>query len=878
MVINNENKRDISMYKQANPTPTVDPNDANNPLPAALMLGAIGGVAGLGGSLLSKKQRKHKLRNTLLGATALPAAFLAANKWGPEAIKGKLNDFSGNVYKGYEDYIKDRLPKSMADYIGSQSTNSQAGVAAQINNLEEKQKEKVQHANTPKKDIQKDIQSMPKPTGMSYSQYTDKRQQLTSGLEDKSEWGKAQSEADAANKQLAEDREKAETAFTTSKGNIKSETTDLNTRQKQLNEQLSRLNENAQLEASTAQEAYDAARKAIKEPADTEAWKRLEEEMGRLTSEKQQAVIDRLRAEVDSLQGQAKYDALDALDAIDNADTNELGAKYNLEAAQNKVTTFGKELEDLRTKYTEKNKSLEETIKKLKDEEQGLKGKIYNSKTSPEYQAARKDYDTSEIDALENTLKLYDPKKSDLTGAFVQKLVDEGDEDASKALAALTPLEKEFSEKFSQSALSQSQAAALEAARKRAEQTALLEYGNEKRDWQRKPGNSGKATPPADEVTPVSDRIDAIMRQQREQILAEAEKEFEKKKQQHILDNLAGPRDKMRGVINRAVALKRKRLGELNGALDTQMSEDQKKMRARLPQLGGQALALQKELTARKSNNFADVVRMAKLQKAVEAANKEVALYTKQQEGFKNPIEYSPIVQNLLDQYGKEYDEEKIQPVRQQMQDLIDKHKFNVSSLDESNELMRQARDSRYAEERSDLENQLTSIVNRLAALREEQKNLESQNTQSIQGFDERDRAIKQKLIDAETQERQRAKEIESAIGKLDEQWTKDQKDYNDAVNKWHTQYGEDLQYNQNWDEKLNQLESNEAKAQDLLNFLREGESIKRNLRERNALAATGGGAGLIVLLSALNKLRKRKKQEISPEEYLNYLEEEGMA
>lgn len=98
--------------------------NANNPLPAAAALAAIGGIAGLGGSLLSKKQRKHKLRNTLLGATALPAAFLAANKWGPEGVKSKLNDFSGNVYKGYENYIKERLPGSLSNYIGGSTYNT----------------------------------------------------------------------------------------------------------------------------------------------------------------------------------------------------------------------------------------------------------------------------------------------------------------------------------------------------------------------------------------------------------------------------------------------------------------------------------------------------------------------------------------------------------------------------------------------------------------------------------------------------------------------------------------------------------------------------------------------------------------------------------
>lgn len=47
-----------------------------NPIPTALLLSLLGSGAGLGASYLTKNQRKHKLRNALIGGTALPAAYL----------------------------------------------------------------------------------------------------------------------------------------------------------------------------------------------------------------------------------------------------------------------------------------------------------------------------------------------------------------------------------------------------------------------------------------------------------------------------------------------------------------------------------------------------------------------------------------------------------------------------------------------------------------------------------------------------------------------------------------------------------------------------------------------------------------------------------
>ena len=44
--------------------------------PGALALGGIGALGGLGYSLINKKQRRNKLRNALIGAAALPTAWL----------------------------------------------------------------------------------------------------------------------------------------------------------------------------------------------------------------------------------------------------------------------------------------------------------------------------------------------------------------------------------------------------------------------------------------------------------------------------------------------------------------------------------------------------------------------------------------------------------------------------------------------------------------------------------------------------------------------------------------------------------------------------------------------------------------------------------
>lgn len=793
MVINNENNGNISMYKQANPTPTVDPNDANNPLPAALMLGAIGGVAGLGGSLLSKKQRKHKLRNTLLGATALPAAFLAANKWGPEAVKSKLNEFSGNVYKGYEDYIAGRLPGFIRDYIGSQSVNTQSGVTKQKGELDKIQEDKATHEQTKKREFK----PMPQYRGLTYEAYETAKQNLNPGKDDTS-------------------------------------TEQLESKQTDLNSQLQQLQANQASENEIAESAYNAARAAVAKPESTEAWKKYEANIAKLKADKKQAVLTRLRSELESgkLAGRARQEALMVIDDLDSIASNRVEAENNLAAAQKKVDTFNTQLQELRSKYQTKNKQLEGNIEKHRGREKEIKSKLYDRKGSKEYQNARKDYDTKELDALQKTLELYDPKKSDLTGQFVQKLIEEGNTDAAEALSVLTPLEQEFANKFSAGALSARQAEALEKAKASARPQAEINFKNDVRKWRETSGR--RAIPTEEEVPSVESRVDAVIRPQRESILRAAEEQFNKDRQAYILNNLAKPRDTMRGIIYRAVTAKNKRIGELTAQLDAAMRAGQDKLRREVIDSGAKVQLLEKELKNRRASGFSDLQEMTKLEDQIGAAKKEIEKYQGILNSLDGEREYSSLIDNLLKQYGDEYDVEHIQPLETKKRALQDTYTSNLGALKNNYDLGKNERNSRYAVERSDLEKQLASIASRLTALQKEKE--------------------------------------------LDARWQKDQDDYRSDISKWDTQYGEDLEYNRQWDEKLNSLSAAEAEAQDLLNYLSEGEGNKRRIRQNQALAATGGGAGLIVLLSALDKLRKRKKKEISPEEYLNYLEEEGMA
>lgn len=126
-----------------------DPYEANNPIPAALALSAVGGLAGLGGSFLSRSQRKNKLRNTLLGATTLPALFLAANEFGTDSIKKTLDDFSGRVFNGYDKYLSPALPGMVKDIIGSRTVNTDPVVLANAEEREDSKQRAIDEGQDP---------------------------------------------------------------------------------------------------------------------------------------------------------------------------------------------------------------------------------------------------------------------------------------------------------------------------------------------------------------------------------------------------------------------------------------------------------------------------------------------------------------------------------------------------------------------------------------------------------------------------------------------------------------------------------------------------------------------------------------------------------
>ena len=62
--------------------------------PVALAAGGVGALSGLVYSLLNKKQKKNKLRNALIGAAALPAAYLGSRYLTSKTIPiGGLYDY-----------------------------------------------------------------------------------------------------------------------------------------------------------------------------------------------------------------------------------------------------------------------------------------------------------------------------------------------------------------------------------------------------------------------------------------------------------------------------------------------------------------------------------------------------------------------------------------------------------------------------------------------------------------------------------------------------------------------------------------------------------------------------------------------------------------
>lgn len=176
------------------------------------------------------------------------------------------------------------------------------------------------------------------------------------------------------------------------------------------------------------------------------------------------------------------------------------------------------------------------------------------------------------------------------------------------------------------------------------------------------------------------------------------------------------------------------------------------------------------------------------------------------------------------------------------------------------------------------MQTQLLAAVNKITQLKEQQKEIEKKRTASETGFNTELAQADSALAAAQAAEEQRIQKIRDQLADLDRRYNEGVDAYTQQLNDWQQEDDDNAYYNQNWRDKLENLKSEESRVGAILQNLREGVSNNRDAHQNTTLAATGGGAGLIVLLSALNKLRKRKKKEISPEEYLNYLEEEGMA
>lgn len=800
MVINNENKRNISMYKQANPTPTVDPNDANNSLPAALMLGAIGGVAGLGGSLLSKKQRKHKLRNTLLGATALPAAFLAANKWGPEAVKGKLNDFSGNVYKGYEDYIAPRVPKAMSEYIGSSAVNTNKDVETAYNKAQTAYNKKndaevAAFENRKRGPVLKDTSKLKKPV------YSGVKEEAVTSAKDAMNTAKAKNEE--AKKQIEiQNRLKADT-----EGNI-----------------------------STAYNQYLDALNNLQNPEETDAYKDLSKTIAELDIGKRNAVIAQLEEDLNN----GSLDAKTSL-AYRTAKAKTLGsssakrrAQTDLGAAKSNKETTEKIIADLKTELTNYDKTKSEIDAESKKAEETLaqiEAKLKNKNL------ILKDVDptlSNEITWRKQLQDLANSEKKEDVDKLLSLLekVDDANlatyrgnlASAEEGLKPYSTANRENKLTEIRNQLEEDKKKALEDAYLAEVQTASL-MGSDTDNIEDPTTRFNKwiATPEYQKA--VDEQIRQFDSQAEGRVAARdaARKQLISQARQYALDQGKGLKElytKRDDAVKDIV----KDLNEQAGTL---------RQRVKNPPVFDPKVRKQKVQELEKARGALEgySADMLKQQKALEAAEAALSKAYDEQPWFKQ----------LVDDYVKT----NIDPKRQQLEQMVSD--FYAK---------REGADNSYFNSYQGYSSELADIASRINELSEAQKDYDA----------------KQRAYD----------DLKKQFDIDQEAFAKSKKDYEDSKK---TMEAENSIVESQWPGEQAGLENvartlgaEYAKADKAHATAQEAEANRRRKRQNTALAATGGGAGLIVLLSALNKLRKRKKKEISPEEYLNYLEEEGMA